>query len=353
MRPVTPLRERDFRAVLDFVGEAHDAQDREEFREMVLPGFRRMIPSDYASYNELAGTVPVATIAEPELPAWAHPAWERYAPENPLLQRYLRSRDGRAVRFSDVAPARELRRLPIFEHFYLPLGIRHQVAFVLPSTPELTIAVVLSRGRRDFGERDMRLLELARPHLIQAYRGATVREQLAATVAGLSTGLDAEGTAVILLDGDGAVGFASKAAIELLGRADEEPHPGRPLGGAVGSWLRRGEAGGRVEAGGEALLLRRLSSERGAVILLDRATRVFSPAALRQLGLTPREAAVLGALARGQTTQEVAAKLGVSPRTVAKHMQRVHAKLGVRNRAQAIATAWAAASDAPVAPAHV
>jgi DNA-binding CsgD family transcriptional regulator len=349
------LLERDFRAVLDFVGEAHDAQDREEFRGMVLPGFRGLIPSEYASYNELRGTTPIATIAEPELPAWAHPTWERYAPENPLLQRYLRSRDGRAVRFSDVAPARELHRLPIFEHLYLPLGIRHQVAFVLPSTPELTIAVVLSRGRRDFAERDMRLLELARPHLIQAYRGATVREQLAATIAGLRTGLDAERTAIVLLDGEGAVGFASQAAVELLGRLDEEPRPGYPLGGALGSWLRQGQArpGEAIEAGGEALLVRRLSSEAGIVVLIDRAARVFSPAALHQLGLTSREAAVLSALAQGLTTQAVARELGISPRTVAKHMQRVHAKLGVRNRAQAVATAWAAASDTPppVAPA--
>lgn len=347
---MTPLRERDFRAVLDFVGEAYDAQDREEFREMVLPGFRQMVPSDYASYNELAGTTPVATIADPELPSWAHPMWKRYAPENPLLRRYLRSRDGRAVRFSDVAPARELRRLPIFEHLYLPLGIRHQVAFVLPSTPELTIAVVLSRGHRDFGERDMRLLELARPHLIQAYRGAAVREQLAATIAGLRTGLDADGTAVVVLDGDGVVGFASKAASELLGRLDQEPRPGHPLGGSVGSWLHHGKAGGTVEVGGKSLLVRRLSSERGTVILLDRASRIFSPTALRQLGLTAREAAVLGTLAQGRTTQEAAAELEISPRTVAKHMQRVHAKLGVRNRAQAIATAWAAASDAAAAP---
>lgn len=316
---------------------------------MVLPGFRQMVPSEYASYNELEGTTPVATIADPELPAWAHPVWERYAPENPLLQRYLRTRNGRAVRFSDVAPVRELRRMPIFEHLYLPLGIRHQVAFVLPSTPELTIAVVLSRGRRDFGERDMRLLELARPHLIQAYRGAAVREQLTATVAGLRTGLDADGTAIVVLDGDGVIGFASKAAVELLGRCDEEPRPGHPLAGAVGSWLHRGEAGGTIEAGGETLLVRRLSSERGTAVLLDRATRIFSPPALRQLGLTEREAAVLGALAQGQTTQAAAAELGISPRTVAKHMQRVHAKLGVRNRTQAIATAWAAASDAATA----
>jgi DNA-binding CsgD family transcriptional regulator len=52
---------------------------------------------------------------------------------------------------------------------------------------------------------------------------------------------------------------------------------------------------------------------------------------------------VLHALARGRTTNEVADELGISPRTIHKHMQRVNAKLGVRERGQAIATAWAAA----------
>ena len=85
------------------------------------------------------------------------------------------------------------------------------------------------------------------------------------------------------------------------------------------------------------------SSGTGRVVLLERAGRILSPEALRGLGLTPREAAVLYGFARGMEPAAVAAELGISPRTVAKHTQRIHAKLGVRNRAQAVATAWAAA----------
>ncbi|HTT93893.1 MAG TPA: helix-turn-helix transcriptional regulator [Solirubrobacterales bacterium] len=338
------LRESDLRAVLDFVGEAYDAQDREEFRAAILPGFRRLVPSTYASYNELAGTTPVATLAEPELPDWATAAWERHAPENPLLQRYLATRDGRAVRFSDVAPARELRRLPIFEDFYTPLGISHQVAFVLPSTPELTIAVVLSRGGRDFGARDLGLLELARPHLIQAYRAAELRERLLATIGGLRAGLEAEGTAIVVLDGEGAVGLASEAARELLGPAAEaDLREGRPPGGPLGGWAKAGRGTGTIEVDGETLLVRRVRAGEGTALVLGRPGRALSPDALRLLGLTGREAAVLHGLAHGRSTEELAAELSISPRTVAKHVQRINAKLGVRDRAQAIATAWAAA----------
>ena len=92
------LRERDFRAALDFVGEVHDAQDREEFRAILLPGYRTLVPALHVSYNEIEGDGRVAAaIVEPELPAWSIPAWEKYAGENPLLQRYLRTRDGFGV----------------------------------------------------------------------------------------------------------------------------------------------------------------------------------------------------------------------------------------------------------------
>ena len=99
---MSSLQERDYRAALDFVGEAHHSQDRDEFRGVVLPGLRRLVSCDYASYNELAGIESLAAIAEPELPAWCYPVWEPHAGENPLLQRFLRSRDGRALRFSDI-----------------------------------------------------------------------------------------------------------------------------------------------------------------------------------------------------------------------------------------------------------
>lgn len=347
------LGERDFRAVLDFLGEAYDAQDRDEFRTAMLPGFRRLVPSDYASYNELLGTTPVAAVADPELPAWGLPIWEARAGENPLLRRYLATRDGRAVRFSDVAPASELRRLPLFQEFYAPLGIDHQIAFVLPSTPELTIAMALSRGGADYAARDVKVLELTRPHLIQAYRAAELRERLTAAVAGLQAGLDADATALLLLDGDGAVALASAAAAELLAALGDEPQVGLPPGGALGAWLEGEESSGTIEAGGrldgngnggaDALLVRRLRSGAHTVVLLEPAGHALSVESLALLGLSPREAAVLHGLAVGAATPQLALDLGISPRTVAKHVQRINAKLGVTNRAQAIATAWAAA----------
>lgn len=342
------LTERDLRAVLDFVGEAHDAQDRDEFRAVALPGYRRLVPADYVSYNELlAGGRATVAIAEPELPAWAYPVFARYADQNPLIQFYLRTRDGRPYRVTDVTTPRRFHETQIWEEFFKPLGIRHQLAFLLPSVPELMIGIALSRGGRNFSQRDREVLDLTRPHLIQAYRNAETRERLASVVEGLRRGLDAEGTPVIVLGDDATVAFTSSSASALVeaatrGRVEE----GRPLPGALGTWVADGAATGALAVDGErdSLLVRRVRAAGGTqVVVLDRAARVLSPALLRGLGLTVREADVLYGLARGVEPPALGAELAISPRTVAKHAQRIYAKLGVRSRAQAVATAWAAA----------
>jgi two-component system nitrate/nitrite response regulator NarL len=55
--------------------------------------------------------------------------------------------------------------------------------------------------------------------------------------------------------------------------------------------------------------------------------------------LTPREREVLVLLARGRNQEEIAAELYISSKTVATHIQRLLAKLGVHSRAQAVAVA--------------
>jgi two-component system, NarL family, response regulator LiaR len=55
--------------------------------------------------------------------------------------------------------------------------------------------------------------------------------------------------------------------------------------------------------------------------------------------LTPREKEVLALLAQGKSTRQVAARLGITKRTVDAHLQSALTKIGAVNRAQAIAIA--------------
>lgn len=65
---------------------------------------------------------------------------------------------------------------------------------------------------------------------------------------------------------------------------------------------------------------------------------------LSHAALTPREAEVLSWLAKGKTNRDIADILGMSPRTVNKHLEHIFEKLGVETRTAAAALAsreWA------------
>jgi len=94
----------------------------------------------------------------------------------------------------------------------------------------------------------------------------------------------------------------------------------------------------RVVAAGEALLAPSVTRRLIAEFAARPRTRQPRPTALA--GLTPRETEVLRLIARGRSNQELAAELVVAEQTVKTHVGRILAKLGLRDRAQAVVFAY-------------
>ena len=76
-----------------------------------------------------------------------------------------------------------------------------------------------------------------------------------------------------------------------------------------------------------------------ARVLAHKDSPAKAPGASDSINLTEREQEVLGAVARGERSKEVAAYLGISERTVKAHLASIYNKLNVDSRAAAIAVA--------------
>jgi DNA-binding NarL/FixJ family response regulator len=92
----------------------------------------------------------------------------------------------------------------------------------------------------------------------------------------------------------------------------------------------------RVVAAGEALLAPTVTRR-----LIAEVTGRGRPRGRERLAvLTPREREVLGLVARGLANREIAAELVLAEETVKTHVGRILAKLGLRDRVQAVVLAY-------------
>ncbi|PWC31205.1 response regulator transcription factor [Azospirillum sp. TSO35-2] len=143
------------------------------------------------------------------------------------------------------------------------------------------------------------------------------------------------------------------AAGTTAATADQAPvQPGVSLPEEARRWLADRQAGGpgrkpdsvviATGADGRCLRLSPVGQTGPDEILLQLAEETGAGEDTRlkdKLSLTPREAEVLMWVANGKPNRDIAEILGLSPRTVDKHLEQIYSKLGVENRAAAAAMA--------------
>jgi len=104
----------------------------------------------------------------------------------------------------------------------------------------------------------------------------------------------------------------------------------------------------RVAAAGDALLAP--SVTRRLIEAFARRPASATPAPSRLASLTPRERDILLLVARGQSNTEIARALVVSEATVKTHVAHLLAKLGLRDRVQAVILAYETGAVIPGRP---
>jgi DNA-binding response OmpR family regulator/DNA-binding CsgD family transcriptional regulator len=162
--------------------------------------------------------------------------------------------------------------------------------------------------------------------------------------------LDVSGRYLLAVSGQGKISWATPQAQRLLleslasGSGDEFVLPE-----AMMQWLeqaQKGKSKSRVQAisfpENEQLRLQymgKLGPNEFLLRLAKDASTDMPAEFSSELGLTTREGEVLSWLSKGKTNRDIAQILGLSPRTVDKHLEQIYAKLGVENRTAAAAIA--------------
>ncbi len=163
------------------------------------------------------------------------------------------------------------------------------------------------------------------------------------------TALDVAGRFLFAVDFAGHLLWATPQARKLLGDPPTIAPDSAPiLTDAQMSWLSEASAGSQASAstawsvGSEQLRLHYMGrlGPNEYLLRLAQGTRSATPAELqKELGLTNRESEVLSWISKGKTNRDIAQILGLSPRTIDKHLEQIYAKLGVENRTAAAALA--------------
>jgi DNA-binding NarL/FixJ family response regulator len=144
--------------------------------------------------------------------------------------------------------------------------------------------------------------------------------------------LDATGRFLLAANGEGQIIWCTPQAEKRLATAIEN----------FDTAAFRLPRGSTLQAGGNLLTFTFLSRTGGDEFLyrLTETGGGQEEACLRQyLSLTTREAEVLIWIGRGKSNRDISEILGISPRTVNKHLEQIFTKLGVENRASAAALA--------------
>jgi DNA-binding response OmpR family regulator/DNA-binding CsgD family transcriptional regulator len=241
--------------------------------------------------------------------------------------------DGMMPGLSGLETTRRIKRNPA--HAHIP------VIFMTGMTEPEHVVAALDTGGVDYVRKPIVIDELIariRVHLANARR--SYRSHLA---------LGRAGRSLVALAADGALAWCTPQAEALFKQIEpawDENSARLPaaIEPAVLQLLRDtdGRSAVKLDVGGVNVEVALSESDQPAEMLV-KITEIGEASKVRLIearsGLTHREAEVLLWVSYGKTNRTISEILGISPRTVNKHLEQIFKKLGVETRAGATALA--------------
>lgn len=320
-RPAAGLSEEDYRKLLDTVPELYRGLGLTSYPRASLRVLDSLLPSLFATYHELELRSKTGRyVCEPE----------KYTGGSPQSAPSTRAAPG---------PSRENLR---------PRGAHEILSFTVRPSASLNISFNLHRPEGEFSDRDRAIASLLRPHLVNAYQLAVAVTQRRGLE--LLSGRPPETTGdhgLLLVDSQCRIVHANRRAISQLRRGFPNT-AGERLPPEISRWLvsTRSSAGAEPVdleiAGAELPLTVRAAAAEAAhwMLVVTETNAALMPQLLRKrFELTERQAELLYWLSKGRSNREIGIIVGISARTVDKHLQHVFEKLDVESRHAAVVKA--------------
>ncbi len=370
---MSTLSGSDHQRLHETLRDIYATRDLEDFPRVVLSCLDELIGSDMASYNEvcldegrIVGLISPDSYTAEQLSEKLEP----FLSEHPLIARFSQKQDNASTAISDLLSRRDWHQTAIYNEFFRPLSIEDQMAIGLKNEAPWIFGIALNRARRSFSQRDRALLELLRPHLVQAHANAVAWTRLknqaqnqnqqsepdTAWRLEVPSRQENEPNRVLVVRDNGRLVFCSDRARQLLScyfGAIENRAPA-----VIAQWLHdnlRSHAAHqfllltsttftplRIQHAYRTLLVRCGEHIEGqTLLLLEEAIELqsapfdFLIQSLMAHGLTRRQSEVLWHLARGQNNEQIALEMGVSSHTVKRHLEAIYTKMGVAGRVAA------------------
>ena len=352
--PMYSYTRTDFDRVLEFLRGLYEPRTPEGLRDHLISALRALVPVTFAANAScVSGPALQGRTQRSDPPELAPPELDaviaRHVLNSPIIVHFQRTRREQFTRWSDLMPTSQFVRSALYNEVYRPGRVRDCCTLFLHGRPDHLefVGVGLDKQIPD-AHRDM-LVSIS-PHVHQAFRIAHTTSALieAATMKGATNCAE---RGLLAIDLDGTITMETAGATRALGKF----FPKRTTQGLpepLAQWISWSEQTVReasdvpavrhpfvIERDGDRLTIHLLSKPEQNLLVIEEQRWAIDPAALSSLPLTRRESEILSYVAVGKTNPEIGIILGISWRTVEKHLEHILERLGVETRTAAAAVA--------------
>ena len=261
--------------------------------------------------------------------------------QHPIFCYYRQTRDGEPHAISELTSPIEFRRTDLYHDVYRRVGLEDQLGTTIFHGDRL-VELTVDRECWGFSNRDHLVLAMLRPLLVSKYASLRTEARLAALLDAREATSAPVAEGVLVVEPPNRIVDSSPAALGIVQRWF--PGTGAVLPTPLADWYAERRTASRaapptfvVEHPVAGQLTARLPADRPEVIVLRERSRRGACDIAERWGLSPRQAAVIELVVTGATNTEIAGTLGISSRTVEKHLEQAYERLGVASRSAAAA----------------